>query len=288
MSEYQYYEFQAIDRPLTREEQEAVASLSSRVEPHPRRATFVYNYGDFRGNPEKVLAQYYDAMFYFANWGSRHLLFRFPAAAVDVAEMQRYSVATDDDPPSEAITVELLGDYVVLGIRLDEEEGFGWVDGEGWLDRLVGLREALLQRDYRALYLAWLKAITLEYNADRDALEPPVPPGLAVLTPPLQAFVELFDVDAGLLKDAAGRSPALKPAKLSKARLRLALQTMPEEEKDAFLLRMLDDEPRLSLTLRQHLGLYPAAPPASTEPQRTVGDLLDTIGLGEDSSFLSE
>jgi hypothetical protein len=29
MSEYQYYEFQAIDRPLTREEQEAVASLSS-------------------------------------------------------------------------------------------------------------------------------------------------------------------------------------------------------------------------------------------------------------------
>jgi hypothetical protein len=35
MSEYQYYEFQAIDRPLTAEEQQAVSKLSSRVEPHP-------------------------------------------------------------------------------------------------------------------------------------------------------------------------------------------------------------------------------------------------------------
>jgi hypothetical protein len=54
MSEYQYYEFQALDRPLTQEEQEAVASLSSRVDPHPRRAVFVYHYSDFQGNPEKI------------------------------------------------------------------------------------------------------------------------------------------------------------------------------------------------------------------------------------------
>jgi hypothetical protein len=40
MSEYQYYEFQAIDRPLTPEEQAAVARLSSRTEPHPWRAVF--------------------------------------------------------------------------------------------------------------------------------------------------------------------------------------------------------------------------------------------------------
>jgi len=282
MSEYQYYEFQALDRPLTREEQEAVASLSSRVEPHPRRAVFVYHYSDFRGNPEKVLAQYYDAMFYLANWGSRHLLFRFPAALVDVAELQQYSIPTDNDPPSETITVEQIGDYVVLGIRLDEEEGFGWVEGEGWLDRLIGLREALLQRDYRALYLAWLKGITLEYNVDREALEPPVPPGLVTLTPPLQAFVELFDVDADLLDNAAQRSPALKPARLSQAKMRLALQGMIAEDKDAFLLRLLADEPRLSLALHQHMGLSPAAPPPNDSPRRTVGDLFAAAGLDDE------
>lgn len=44
MSEYQYYEFRAIERPLTTAEQNAVARLSSRVDPHPTRAVFVYNY----------------------------------------------------------------------------------------------------------------------------------------------------------------------------------------------------------------------------------------------------
>ncbi len=277
MSEYQYYEFQAIDRPLTRKEQEAVASLSSRVQPHPRRAVFVYNYSDFRGNPEEVLAQYYDAMFYLANWGSRHLLFRFPAALVDAAEMQHYRVATTDYP-SEAITVKTTKDYVILGIRLDEEEGFGWVDGEGWLDRMLGLREALLQRDYRVLYLAWLKGITLEYAVDRGALEPPVPPGLNALTPPLQTFVELFDVDSEMLRHAAERSTPLKPARISRAQKRLALQSMAEEEKDAFLLRLLDDEPRLSLALHRHLGLHPKAPSPSAG-SRTAGDVLDAAGL---------
>jgi hypothetical protein len=43
MSEYQYYESQAIDRPLTDEEQQAVARLSSRVHSHPREAVFVYH-----------------------------------------------------------------------------------------------------------------------------------------------------------------------------------------------------------------------------------------------------
>ena len=62
MSEYQYYEFQAIDRPLTSEEQRAVARLSSRVALHPRRAVFTYSFGG--GLPrraEDVLVDYYDA-----------------------------------------------------------------------------------------------------------------------------------------------------------------------------------------------------------------------------------
>jgi hypothetical protein len=35
MSTYQYYEFQAIDRSLTAEEQQIIARLSSHVDPHP-------------------------------------------------------------------------------------------------------------------------------------------------------------------------------------------------------------------------------------------------------------
>jgi hypothetical protein len=67
MSEYQYYEFQAIDRPLTDEEQQAVARLSSRVHPHPRQAVFVYHWSNFPADPAKILVKYYDAMLYMAN-----------------------------------------------------------------------------------------------------------------------------------------------------------------------------------------------------------------------------
>ena len=123
MSEYQYYEFQAIDRPLTPEEQRAVARLSSRVEPHPRRAVFTYSFGgDLPRRSEDLLVDYYDAMLYLANWGSRQLMFRFPRALVDAETLRRYSVVTQEYP-SAAIGVYTKGEYVILEIRLDEEEG---------------------------------------------------------------------------------------------------------------------------------------------------------------------
>jgi len=45
MSEYQYYEFQAIDRHLTQEERAAIGELSSRVKPTATSASFTYSYG---------------------------------------------------------------------------------------------------------------------------------------------------------------------------------------------------------------------------------------------------
>ena len=67
-----------------------VAALSSRVEPHPRRAVFTYSWSDFRGNPQEILARYYDAMLYMANWGGTQLMFRLPLALIDVERMQAY------------------------------------------------------------------------------------------------------------------------------------------------------------------------------------------------------
>ena len=57
MSSYEYHEFQAVDRPLTDEEQRAVAQLSSRVNPHPWQAVFVYHWSSFRGNAHEILAR---------------------------------------------------------------------------------------------------------------------------------------------------------------------------------------------------------------------------------------
>ena len=271
MSEYQYYEFLAVDRPLTEAEQKAVSRLSSRVEPHPRRAVFTYSYSDFPGNPEKVLAQYYDAMLYLANWGSQRLMFRFPQALVDLDQMRQYGVETVDYP-SDAIAVSAVGEYAILDIQLNEEEGGEWIEGEGWLDSLVGLRDAILQQDYRLLYLAWLNGLAAE-DVDEDALEPPVPPGLRTLTPALEAFVELFGVDEDLIQVAAEQGGELKP--VSEDDLRRAIAQLSPEERDTFLLRLAQGEPLLSLALNRRLSaLISHAPRRDGVTRRTVKQLL--------------
>nr|MCU0553119.1 hypothetical protein [Leptolyngbya sp. Prado105] len=92
MSEYQYYEFQALDRPLSSEDQEYIRTLSSRVEPTATRAKFVYHYGNFRGDPLKVLDRCFDMMMYIANFGVRRLMIRFPKNLIDPTLWKPYCV----------------------------------------------------------------------------------------------------------------------------------------------------------------------------------------------------
>jgi hypothetical protein len=270
MSEYQYYEFQAIDRPLTAEEQRTVARLSSRVEPHPRRAVFTYSWSDFPGSSGEVLARYYDAMLYMANWGSRRLMFRFPRALVNPDQMGQYHVETLDYP-SGVVTISTVGEHVILDIQASDEGG-GWIEGEGWLDGLVGLRDAVLQGDYRLLYLAWLKGLTAEYDVDEGALEPPVPSGLTKLTPALENFVELFEVDEDLIQVAAAGSG--EPEPVSEDELRRAIKALAPQEKDAFLLRLAQGEPLLSLALKRRLNLLHSPLEGDVASRRTAGELL--------------
>jgi hypothetical protein len=70
MSEYQSYEWQTIDRPLTEAEQAAVDKLSSHIEVSSTQAVVTYDWSDFKHDPRWVLARYFDAYFYWANWGN--------------------------------------------------------------------------------------------------------------------------------------------------------------------------------------------------------------------------
>ena len=90
MSEYQYFEWQTADRLLTEAEQSAVNRLSSHIEVSPSQAVVTYAFGDFKHDPKKVLAQYFDAHLYMANWGSRRLMFRFPNGLADSKAMEPY------------------------------------------------------------------------------------------------------------------------------------------------------------------------------------------------------
>jgi hypothetical protein len=90
VSEYQYYEFQALDKPLTKQQQKELRSLSSRAEITATSFVNEYSYGDFRGQPQKLMERYFDAFCYLANWGTRRLMFRLPKTVLDAQAARRY------------------------------------------------------------------------------------------------------------------------------------------------------------------------------------------------------
>jgi hypothetical protein len=78
VSEYQYYEFLALDRPLTEKQRAELRSISTRAEITATRFVNEYQWGDLKGDPRKMVEQYFDAFLYLANWGTRRLMFRLP------------------------------------------------------------------------------------------------------------------------------------------------------------------------------------------------------------------
>jgi hypothetical protein len=232
MSEYQYYEFQSIDHPLTQEERAAISQLSSRAQPTANRVTFTYSYSDLPGDPKTILAKYFDIMYYIANWGTQQLMFRFPKSAISSEDIAPYCF-------NNCINLSYVKDWAILNWEFSQEEGLGWIEGEGNLTELIGLRQEILSSDYRGLYLAWLKAITLseEYvNIDKKQLEPPLPPGLAQLSPSQKAFTEIFAVNKHLLTVAA--TPSTKPIVVSEELFQQAIAQLSSSECRDFLLKL--------------------------------------------------
>ncbi len=267
MSEYQYYEWQTIDRPLTAEEQAAVNKLSSHIDVTSTRAIVTYNWGDFKHKPKQVLERYFDAFLYYANWGSRQLAFRFPKGLLDEGVLQPYLL-------KYGATLETVSEYQILYISFLDEDGGHWYNEEANLSSLAPLRDSILAGDYRVLYLASLMAASA--NRIDEELEPPVPPGLQTLTGPLAEFCRFFQLDPFLVQTAAQASEPLRAAPA--IALDAAIALLPRAECDDFLQRLAEGEPLLSLKLNRRLQELAGAPDksATSPPRRRWCDLRET------------
>jgi len=267
MSEYQYYEFQAIDRPLTTDEIGAVNRLSSHIEVNSFSAVVTYEWGDFKHDPKVVVARYFDAMLYWANWGSRRLIFRFPKELVPLQVLDPYCV-------EDQVDLALVEGHLLLDIHLDDEEGFDWVEPDAVLSTLTPLREDILRGDYRALYIAWLGALSTGEGVifDDDA-EPPVPAGLQSLTLALRTLARFLRVDQHLLQVAAHISPDLHETPTKD--LRQAISVLPRATCDDYLLRLAQGEAHLAIALLRELSPLALSPALLALPRRMAGELLE-------------
>jgi hypothetical protein len=116
LSEYQYYEFIAVDRPLDAQAQAEVRSLSTRARITATSFVNEYHWGDFRGDPRQLMERYYDAHLYLANWGTRRIMLRLPRGLLDLDVAGQY--CADDQ-----ITAWAAGQHLVLSLTNDDESG---------------------------------------------------------------------------------------------------------------------------------------------------------------------
>ena len=210
MSEYQYYEFRSIDRPLTQAEMAELRAISTRAEINSTRFRNIYNYGDLKAEPLELMQRYFDAFVYVANWGTHQFMARLPTGLFDAEAARRYAV----EPVLEVVERDGL---VTVGLTANNDEGGDWVtdeEAEHWMPALLPLRDDLANGDLRMLYLGWLAAAWAG-ELDDDQIEPPVPPGLGSLSAPLEALAEFLYLPADLLTVAAERSGDMPKAPAS-------------------------------------------------------------------------
>lgn len=284
MSEYQYYEFVAIDRPLTREEMAELRSRSTRATITPTSFVNEYHWGDLKGDPADWMRRYFDAFVYVANWCSCRLALRVPHAVFSKAELKRFST-------KYALTVDDSGSHWIIDWSLDESEDydrFGMEDGTGWMGRLAPLRDELLRGDVRPLYLGWLAGVSAREIGD-DAAEPEVPPGMSQLSAAQQALAEFLEIDPDLLAAAPSgtqrRVAELRALAEEEKKLRLQREAKERarqeaghrKKREAYLVTLAADFDHCWNAIHQHAERGTAS--AYDKVKRGIADLADAYAL---------
>ena len=266
MSEYQYYEFQAVDRPLDEADREALWALSSRARITATSFTNHYDWGDFKGEPIELMECWFDLHLYLTNWGTRELMIRLPKRLADRSRLDSF---LDGCRLAEVLESD---ENLILDILDDSEPGDeDWDDGSGWLAALAPLRADLLSGDLRLLYLLWLAEVEIGDRKD-DETEPL--PGIGPLTGALRAFAEFFRIDPDLVEAASEAHAGMVGGDPPPEALHAVLAAIPEDEKTDLLLRLVEGEPHLAAVLRRRIR-ETVSPAGSAERAafRTVSDL---------------
>lgn len=277
MSEYQFYEFQAVERPLSREARAELRSISSRAEITATSLINEYHWGDFKGDPEELVKKHFDAFLYHANWGTRRFLFRVPLDTIVPEQIEEFR-------SGECVGIRYTRTHALIDFDMHFDGGDAWFaddDDDGSpMAALLPLRQAIMAGDMRPMYVAWLASVYSEGGDSLDEnMEPPVPPGLNELTPAMVTLAEFLCVNRFLFEAAARASPRLKPADDGPL-LEAWIESIPETEKNALLVRACEEDgfhpgAMLMARFRAHQAKTQVGTlKRSSGSRRTVGQLI--------------
>jgi len=218
VSERQYYEFRSVDRPLDSIEMRDLRKLSASAVMTPESFVESCPPEGFNGDSERLIAETFDAFVWVSNTGRRSLSFRVPQSVLDAETCRRYQTGSP-------LSLRACGASLVLRFSAEDGAPVAQAEDSAWMPALLPVREGLLRGDLRCLYLSWLGAVQRASVADHQ-LEPPVPPGLDVLSPALKAFVDFLEIPRTLIEAAA---QAKGPTPRTVGELRNAQYALEEE-----------------------------------------------------------
>lgn len=273
MSEHQYYEFLAVDRPLSEADRQHLRAMSSRGQITSTRFTNTYDFGDFKGDPVALMKRCFDLHLHLANWGSRRLMIKLPKRLIDRSLIAPFVAA--DGPVSLTETEE----QAILEIDRAEIDDENSDDDSDWLASLEPLRAAALMGDTRLFYLLWLMGV----EEDRFAADVAEPlPGLGPLTGAINAFAEFFAMDFDLI-DAAAERDGIVASPATAAAAAPFIAALGEAERNALLTRVFAGDAGAAVDLRAAVReRMPRASGPPREAPRTVGELrARALALGE-------
>ena len=235
MSEYQYYEFLAIDHALTEEETNTLRTLSTRAQITPVSFINEYNWGDFKGDPDKLMQRYFDAHVYVANWMTAVFMIRLPIDALSQKTAKAMAV-------NYMLDFKSTRTHWIITWCLEESDNydrFGMEDGRGWMARLAPLRDELLRGDLRSLYIGWLASVSRGMS-DNYEKEPLSVNGLGSLTAPQQALAEFLEIDPDLVDGAGIDNPAVQAEKIFEKEMGEWINGLPKTKVKAVMKQLLE------------------------------------------------
>lgn len=269
MSEYQYYEFRALDRLLTDRDMRELRAISTRAAISRTSFSNHYEYGDLKPNPRDLLLNYFDASLYFAHWLYAEVAFKYPKGVVDLKTLRRYAAG-------QSFQVIAKGPHVVVTMSVEREDFDGAEDGTDWLSSVIGLRGDIASGDERPLYLAWLLGV--QYGGvDDETLEPARPDGLGHLSPSLESFIDIMGADRDLVA-AAAEGGSRTPAAPDTHDVDRWLASLDRDEHVALLSRVARGDGSVGAEILRRYRTH-ARPRASRLSLRTAGALRERAAM---------
>ncbi len=270
MSEYQYYDFLAIEKSLTREQQKELRNITSRADISSKRLTNEYHFGSFKGDPLVLVEKYFDLFLYYSNFGVYQVIFKVPFHR-DLMEKLA--------PFEPFFKIKSTGTHLLIDICPDWEDDWPEIFEDWEVTLLVPIRESLMEGRMDALYIPWLSLLAWMIHEDPESLEPCPSTDLSPLNRSLKKYAEFFTVSTSVLQHAyATVTSQSKPLEISESSLRKWLKSIPAKEREGILLELLTGNPtKIATTLKDRYRAETSPKPDNnleTQPRRPVYQLI--------------